>query len=97
MATAEAQELEIPGEDEPHENQYVCFTLAGENFAFPMDLVREIVRPPDIVTVPLAPPSFLGLANLRGNVLPVLDLRHLLGLTATEPNAATRVVVIDIG
>jgi len=97
MATAEVQMLEILEEEDPQEKQYVSFILAEETFAFPMFLVQEIVRPPDIVAVPLSPRSFMGLANLRGNVLPVVDLRCLLGLESRKTDAATRVVVVDIG
>ena len=49
---------------------FVTFSLAKELFAFPMDRVREIIRMPDTVKVPLTPHSLVGLANLRGRVLP---------------------------
>ena len=98
MATATALVAEANEEDELSlDQQFVSFSLGNENFAFPMSLVREIVRLPQIVSVPLTPASLLGLANLRGNILPLVDLRRLLGLEPREPDVSTRVVVIDNG
>lgn len=78
-------------------NQYVTFHLNSEAFALPMATVLEIIRVPDTVQVPLTPPSLVGLANLRGSVLPVLDLRSVLALPAIDYNEATRVIVVDAG
>lgn len=78
-------------------NQYVTFNLNDEAFAFPMAHVLEIVRVPETVAVPLTPPSLVGLANLRGSVLPVLDLRRILALPESDYNEATRVIVVDAG
>ncbi len=79
------------------DNQYVTFYLDAEVFAFPMADVIEIVRLPDTVAVPMTHPTLVGLANLRGNVLIVLDLRHLLELPEHAYNEATRVIVCDVG
>ncbi len=77
--------------------QYVTFYVDDECFAFPMQSMREIIRVPKTVAVPLTPAALRGLANLRGTVLPVLDLRCLLNLAETEENDATRVLVTDSG
>lgn len=81
--------------DEGH--KYVTFMVAKEAFATEMAPVQEIIRMPSIFPVPMAPAAMLGLSNLRGQVLPVISLRRLLGIEQTEHNDATRVVVIDIG
>ncbi len=78
-------------------NQYVTFYLNNEAFAFPMAMVIEIVRVPETVDVPLTPPALVGLANLRGSVLTILDLRRMLGLPEAAVNEATRVIVCDVG
>jgi purine-binding chemotaxis protein CheW len=83
------------GDDEL--GQYVTFFVDDESFAFPMESVLEIIRVPQSVRVPLTPSSLLGLANLRGTVLPVLDLRKLLALTVKEHTDQTRVIVVDCG
>ena len=77
--------------------QYVGFELAGEHIAFPMERVLEIVRVPSTVDVPMTHPALIGLANLRGVVLPVIDLRQLLDLPPTERADSQRVVVCDAG
>ncbi len=77
--------------------QYVTFYIGEECFAFPMESVLEIIRVPKTVEVPLTPSALLGLSNLRGSVLPVLDLRRLLALPDMEYTDATRVVVTDCG
>ena len=78
-------------------SQFVTFHLGGECFAFPMESVLEIIRVPSTVSVPLTPTALVGLANLRGTVLPVVDLRRTLALTDRSYDDATRVVVVDCG
>jgi purine-binding chemotaxis protein CheW len=75
--------------------QFVSFGVDGEMFAVPLALVREIIRYPDIVRVPLGAASLEGLGNLRGTVLPILSLRRMLGAQDVEHDDATRVVVLD--
>ena len=77
--------------------QFVIFHSAGELFAVPLAQVKEIIRVPDVVRMPLSPPALMGLANLRGTVLPVLDLRNLFGLPPIPTDDASRVVVLDHG
>ncbi|MEH3159758.1 MAG: chemotaxis protein CheW [Sphingomonas taxi] len=77
--------------------QFVIFHSAGEMFAVPLAEVKEIIRVPDVVRMPLSPPALLGLSNLRGTVLPVLDLRRLFNLPDVQPDDASRVVVLDQG
>lgn len=77
--------------------QFVTFTVHGETFAVPLAEVQEIIRMPDAVRLPLSPPSLEGLANLRGTVLPVINLRTVFGCEAHEHDDTTRVVVLDQG
>lgn len=77
--------------------QFVTFVVSGEVFAVDMTPVQEIIRVPDVVRVPLALPSLLGLSNLRGKVLPIISLRHIFGFEEQEHDDSTRAVVIDIG
>ena len=82
---------------ESSDGQLVTFSLSGEELAFPISLVQEIVRPPVMTRVPNAPAYMEGIANLRGNILPVINLRERLGLAFREADDATRVVVLDCG
>jgi hypothetical protein len=59
--------------------------------------VQEIIRVPEVVRVPLAPPTLDGLANLRGKVLPIISLRRIFGFDEQDYDDATRALVIDIG
>ncbi|MBK8754088.1 MAG: chemotaxis protein CheW [Candidatus Competibacteraceae bacterium] len=77
--------------------QFVTFFVGNEVFAVPMAPVREIIRVPDVVRVPLSPPSLEGLANLRGLVLPVVSLRRLFRFPDRTHDDATRALVIDFG
>ncbi len=84
-------------DEEEINNQYVTFKVGDEVFGFPMASVLEIIRLPNTVQVPLTPSALVGLANLRGSVLPILDLRRVLQLDEVNYNDATRVVVSDAG
>lgn len=77
--------------------QFVTFVAGDEVFAVDMAPVQEIIRVPDVVRVPLAPPTLDGLANLRGKVLPIISLRRIFGFDERSADDATRAVVIDLG
>ena len=77
--------------------QFVTFIAGNEVFAVDMAPVQEIIRVPEVVRVPLAPPALDGLANLRGKVLPIISLRRIFGFDEQEYDDATRALVIDIG
>ncbi|MBG6082862.1 chemotaxis protein CheW [Rubrivivax gelatinosus] len=94
MPTADGDE---PDADAGHANQFVTFAVAGELFAVPMAPVQEIIRVPEVAHLPLAPRTLDGLANLRGRVLPIINLRRLLGCDEREHDDATRALVINLG
>ena len=83
--------------DRAHDQHLVVFRIADEALGFRLDHVGEIVRLPGLAHMPLAPRSLLGLANLRGAVLPIVSLRRLLDLPDAPPDEATRVIVTDHG
>jgi purine-binding chemotaxis protein CheW len=72
----------------------LVFLLAGERYAFPLTAVREISRVRPITPLPGLPPSVLGAAGLRGEVVPVLDLRRLLALPEAPPSEASRLLIV---
>lgn len=79
------------------DEQVVVFRLGKEEFGVPIDSVQEIVRVPEELThVPKAPPFVEGVINLRGAVLPVIDLRRRLGMPAVERSDRQRVMVFLI-
>ncbi|ESQ92623.1 chemotaxis protein CheW [Asticcacaulis benevestitus] len=78
-------------------HQFVIFHVEGERFAVSLSEVQEIIRVPDVVHMPLSPASLEGLANLRGSVLPVLNLRQVFRFPQALHDDSTRVVVLDHG
>jgi purine-binding chemotaxis protein CheW len=77
--------------------QFVVFIAGEEVFAADMAPVKEIIRVPDVVRVPLAPAALEGLANLRGKVLPIISLRRLFGFPELAHDDSTRALVVDVG
>src|SRR5919107_1985872 len=75
---------------------FLTVKVGDERFAVPASDVAEVIRPPAVTRVPLGPKSLVGVANLRGAVMPVVSLRALLG-TEGEPPVSPRVIVIDRG
>jgi len=73
---------------------WVTFGLAGETFALPVDPVHEVVRPTSITRVPHAPYPIRGVTNLRGRVVPVIDLRLRLELPLGDVTRTSRIVVV---
>jgi chemotaxis signal transduction protein len=78
------------------ESQLVTFLLNEEEFGFDIMSVQEIIRPPKMAKVPRTPVYVDGIANLRGVVLPVIDMRKRFGMERTEETDRTRVLVVDI-
>ena len=72
---------------------WVAFKLAGETFAFPVAAVQEILRVATITRVPDAPDPVRGIINVRGRVVPVVDLRVRLGLRAVPVTAQHRILI----
>jgi purine-binding chemotaxis protein CheW len=79
------------------ERHLVTFALQGEEFGIPVAQVREVIRVGEITRVPQAPPHVRGVTNLRGRILPVVDLRTRLGLPAAEPTPLARILVVELG
>ena len=77
------------------DQQYVVFTLSTSSYALDIACVQEIIRLPALTQVPQSLPYVVGIINLRGSIVPVLDLRQRCGLPAGEATAATRVVVVQ--
>jgi purine-binding chemotaxis protein CheW len=81
---------------EDDERQLVSFKVSDEEFAVDIMQVQEIVRLANVTKVPHAPEFVEGVVNLRGNVLPVIDMRKRVHMASKDYNDATRVVVVDL-
>jgi purine-binding chemotaxis protein CheW len=94
MATANAQATKA-SEVVPS-GQLVTFTLDGVEFGLDIDRVQEITPRTDITPVPGAPSFVLGVVNLRGTIIPVLDSRLRFHLPAAEPTSKTRIIILSL-
>lgn len=77
--------------------QLVTFLLNDEEFGFDIMSVQEIIRPPKTARLPQTPEYMEGVANLRGSLLPIFDIRARFGMQRAKATDQTRVLVIDIG
>jgi purine-binding chemotaxis protein CheW len=78
------------------EGKYLTFTLANEDFGLEILKVREIIGMLDITAIPQAPAFFKGVINLRGRVIPVVDLRLKFGLPPMEYGERTCIIVVEV-
>ena len=83
-------------QDTGSEMQLVVFDLASEYYGVDIGDVREIIRMQAVTRVPGAPPFVEGIINLRGQVIPVVDLRKRLDLAVNEQTADSRIVWVTI-
>lgn len=93
---SERAEKETPPAPPDPERLYVSFTLADKEYGLPIASVREILRVGEISRVPQAPPHIRGVMNVRGRILPIVELRARLGLDRLSPGPDARVVVVEV-
>ena len=76
--------------------QLVTFSIGEEEFGVDILKVQEIIRTMEITKVPRAPEFVEGVINLRGKVIPIIDLRRRFGLSSKTHDSHTRIIVIEI-
>ena len=84
-------------ERQSRSGRFLTFYVGEQLYALRSEDVREVIRLPAVARVPQGPPALLGIANLRGAVLPITGLRQLLGKPAAPHSATARAIVLDIG
>ena len=84
------------GKQQQSEKQLVVFDLANEVYGMDIGVVLEIIRMQEITKVPRTPEFVEGIINLRGKIIPVVDLRKRFSLPVTDETADNRIVVVDI-
>jgi purine-binding chemotaxis protein CheW len=82
--------------EETSSQQLVGFRLGGEEYGIEITTIQEIILMGDVTRVPQVPHFIEGLINLRGSVIPIIDLRKRFGLPLTERTEETRVVVVNV-
>lgn len=86
-----------PDSSIPHRAEFVSFVSGGEGYCIEVARVREIRRWSMVTTLPHAPRYYLGVMNLRGAVIPIIDLALRLGLAATAPSPRHVVLIVAAG
>lgn len=78
------------------DNKFLTFVLGEENYAIPILKVKEIIGMMDITTVPRLPDFIKGVINLRGQIIPVIDLRLKFGLKERAYDDRTSIIVMEL-
>jgi len=95
MRRTAAQSYSRPRHD-PLKN-LVAFVIGDVNYAFSIDCVREIVNPLQVIELPSSPTAVAGVADYRGDVVPVIDLRVRFGLPPVTVTRRTKWILVEVG
>ena len=96
MASSILTTAETTAKIDPRAGKYLVFHLGEEEFGIQVQKVREIMGVQDITQVPQTPPHVKGVINLRGKVIPVVDLRLKFSMTAKEYTQRTCIIVVQV-
>ena len=89
----------VPRKAEPHmspSTQYVVFSIDAQRYALPLANVQRTVRMVALVPLPEAPPSVLGVVNVQGEVVPVVDTRRCFHLPEREPRLDDQLILVRV-
>lgn len=78
-------------------DRHLIFSLGSEEYSVPLLCVKEVIETPDITPVPHTPAYYLGIMNLRGQVISVIDLRLKLKGSKQELGKKTAIIILDFG
>lgn len=95
-ASAQPQVVDTIDDISTHLIKHVSFVLGGETYAISAARVNEVLRYTEITPVPGAPAFIMGIINLRGNVVTVINARGVFGLPNQEITDQSRIIVVDI-
>jgi purine-binding chemotaxis protein CheW len=95
--TRKSTNLPATGSDEMGVRDFLAFIVGDEQYALPLSAVREILKPPLVTEVPLAPENVLGIISVRGRVTTLIDLRRKLKMPEKEITVKSRVILVDKG
>src|SRR5262245_6967988 len=78
-------------------SQFVGFQLSGQDYAFRIEQIQEIVILDKVTKTPQVPEYVEGVSNLRGSIIPIINLRKLFGLEPKPVDGDTRTIVVNVG
>ncbi len=93
---ADASESDAPLQGSEQTDQYLTFIMAGEEYGVDILRAKEIRGWETVTPIPNAPPHIKGVINLRGTIVPIIDLRQRFGLTRAEYGPLTVVIVLKV-
>ena len=96
MSVAQNVETHTGTGQQDRAGKYLTFALAAEEYGLPVLRVREIIKIMDITAVPQVPPYVKGVINLRGKVIPVVDLRLKFGFAEQDYTERTSIIVVEV-
>jgi purine-binding chemotaxis protein CheW len=86
---------ELNNADVGNKERFIEFSLGDEDYAIPLLMVREVISIPETTPIPKAPKHFIGLMNLRGQVISIVDLRTKLTIKPNANESDSAVVIVD--
>jgi purine-binding chemotaxis protein CheW len=92
--------MESPRGQDPKQNssaQFVGFEIHDQKYLFRIERIQEILTPGSVTRIPDVPAYVVGVSNLRGTIIPIVDLRLLFGLPSRSADANTRTIVVNVG
>lgn len=89
-------ERRAPTTGRKNSSQFVGFQLAGQDYAFRIEQIQEIVILDKVTKTPQVPDYVEGVSNLRGSIIPIINLRRLFGLEPKPADAETRTIVVNV-
>lgn len=81
---------------EKDSSQFVGFQIADQEYAFRIEQIQEIVIPDQVTKTPQVPDYCEGVSNLRGSIIPIINLRRLFGLERRPTDGETRTIVVNV-
>lgn len=98
MTDNPSQAKSSPSEGEKkNSSQFVGFKIADQEYAFQIEQIQEIVIVDQITMTPQVPAFVEGVCNLRGSIIPIINLRELLGFERKPADSETRTIVVNVG
>lgn len=95
-AVQKIQQLEYEQNEIDHHSQFLTFLSGGETFAIPILSVKEILECVNITIVPMMPDYVRGVINLRGSIVPIIDLSLHFGRSETMISKRTCIVIVEV-
>ncbi len=96
-STASVSSSAATEDEKKNSSQFVGFQIDDQEYAFRIEQIQEIVIPDQVTRTPQVPDYCEGVSNLRGSIIPLINLRKLFGLEARPADSETRTIVVNVG